>query len=532
MAGRRARVLGKPGSPFPRNPRLVTMSVIRVLSAAFLAAALLGSSAWAETARVTFVLVNDVYQAADQMTPDGRRRGGFARLAAIVKAERAKANAAGGRVILAHGGDTLSPSVLSGIDHGAHIVTLTNLVAPDIFVPGNHEFDFGKEIFLQRMAEASFPVYAANLRGPDGRQLRNFQDRSIVIVGGVRIGLSGAAYDKSAMVSDPKDLKFSPTIATLTEQAAALRREGADFVVAVAHATREQGYALLHDHAADLVLTGHTHDLLVNYDGIGALVESSYDARYVTAIDVTIGVKEADGRRVTTWWPEFRVIDSATVTPDPEVAALVARLEQGLDRELDVPIATTAVELDSRVATVRTQETAIGNLIADAMRSSGNADAAMTNAGGIRGGRIYAPGASITRRDILGELPFGNRVVTIETSGGDLRRALENGLSRLPNGSGRFPQVSGLSLQADVSRPAGHRVTSVRIGDAPLDERKTYRLAVNDFMARGGDDYEVFAAAKPLLPIADSPLLTEEVIEHIRQLGTVRSTVEGRIVLK
>ena len=110
----------------------------------------------------------------------------------------------GGHVLFAHGGDTLSPSLMSGIDRGAHIITLTNLVPPDIFVPGNHEFDFGKAIFLQRMSEAKFPLYAANLRGPDGQPLPKFQDRSIVTVDGVRIGLTGATYDHSARASNPE----------------------------------------------------------------------------------------------------------------------------------------------------------------------------------------------------------------------------------------------------------------------------------------------------------------------------------------
>src|SRR5262249_37602038 len=112
-----------------------------------------------DATRITFILVNDIYLMADELMPDGQRRGGFARLAAVVKAERAKASATSGHVIFAHGGDTLSPSLMSGIDHGAHIMTLTNLIPPDIFVPGNHEFDFGKTTFLQRMAEAKFPLY-------------------------------------------------------------------------------------------------------------------------------------------------------------------------------------------------------------------------------------------------------------------------------------------------------------------------------------------------------------------------------------
>ena len=103
--------------------------------------------------------------------PDGKRRGGFARLAAVVKAERAK----GGHVVFAHAGDTLSPSLMSGFDRGAHIIALTNLIPPDVFAPGNHEFDFGKATFFQRMGEARFPLYAANLRDPEGRPLARLQ---------------------------------------------------------------------------------------------------------------------------------------------------------------------------------------------------------------------------------------------------------------------------------------------------------------------------------------------------------------------
>ena len=486
----------------------------------------------AASAQLTFVLVNDIYLMSDEMMPDGKRRGGFARLAAVVKAERARASAGGGHVIFAHGGDTLSPSLMSGIDHGASIMTLTNMIPPDIFAPGNHEYDFGKAVFLERMGEAKFPRYAANLRSSDGQPLAGFTDRSIVTVGGVHIGLTGATYEDSPRASDPGDLRFQPSVATLIEQAKALRREGADFVVAVAHVTREQGHEVYRSRAVDLILTGHTHDLFINYDGHAAMVESSFDARYVTAIDIAIDVKDESGRRRATWWPQFRVIDTATVTPDPEVAAVVAKFEAELGKALDTPIGTTAVELDSRNAAVRTRETAMGALVADAMCWSAQTEVAITNGGGIRGGKVYPPGATLTRRDILAELPFGNRLITLDVSGAALKAAIENGLSRLPNPSGRFPQVSGLAIEADASRPPGSRVTSVKVGDAPLDPGKTYSLATNDFMARGGDDYVMFRDIEPVLPVSDSPTIAYEVIDYIVSVGTVRTGVEGRIVVK
>lgn len=500
----------------------------RLVFLAALAVVVLATAARAETTRITFILINDIYQMSDQLMPDGARRGGFARLTAVVKAELAK----GGHVVLAHGGDTLSPSLMSGIDRGAHIMTLTNMVPPDIFVPGNHEFDFAKATFLQRMAEAKFPLYAANLRGPDGKPLPGFKDRTIVPYDGVRIGLTGAAHDDSPRMSSTEDLKFLPTVRTAREQSEALRREGADFVVAVMHADRAQAIELAATRTADLILTGHNHDLFINFDGRTAVVESSYDAHYVTLIDVAIEVKEQDGKRQTNWWPQFRVVDTASVTPDPEVAAKVAEFERELSREMDVTLATTAVELDSRNATLRTREAAIGSIVADAMRDKTGSVAAVTNGGGIRAGKIYTPGSPITRRDVLAELPFGNKVVTIEISGRDLRAGLENGLSRLPDAAGRFPQVSGMVIEYDPRKPAGRRILSIRIAGAPLSPNKLYRIATNDFLARGGDGYETFGKAKALIPPDDAPPLANEVMVYLRKLGTVRTGVEGRVLAK
>jgi 5'-nucleotidase / UDP-sugar diphosphatase len=504
------------------------MSIFRRLVCIVVVASVLGAApAAAQSTRITFVLVNDIYTMAAQAMPDGRQRGGYARLAAVAKAERAK----GGHVIFAHAGDMLSPSIMSGFDRGVHVITLTNLIRPDIFAPGNHEFDFGEAVFLQRMAQAKFPLYGANLRGPDGKPLPSFKDRSIVSFDGVRIGLTGATYDDTPRASSPGDLQFKPTVATMKNEAALLRREGADFVVAVVHADRKQDYALMASRAIDLVLTGHDHDLFINFDGRNAVVESSYDAHYVVVIDVDITVKERDGKREATWWPQFRVIDTATVTPDPETAAVVAKFESELSREMDVPIGTTAIALDSRNATVRTREAAIGNLIADAMRASAHADAAIMNGGGIRGGKVYPAGAKITQRDVLAELPFGNRVVTVEVNGAAIKRAIENGLSQVPNAAGGFPQVSGLKVEVDISRPPGSRVSSIRVDGAPLDAKKVYRVAINDFLARGGDGYDMFRNAPRLLPETDAPLLANEVMFYIRKLGTVKTGVGGRIVL-
>ena len=100
-----------------------------------------------------------------------------------------------------------------------------------------------------------------------------------------------------------------------------------------------------------------------------------------------------------------------------------------------------------------------------------------------------------------------------------------------PPPSGRFLGLR-FTIEADISRAPGSRVISVKVGDAPLDPPKSYSLATNDFMARGGDDYVMFRDIEPVLPVADSPTLAYEVIDYVVSVGTVRTEVGGRIVLR
>lgn len=485
--------------------------------------------AWAQpvaSTKVTFVLFNDFYIMNEQVLPDGKARGGFARLAAVVKSERATNR----HVIVAHGGDTLSPSLMSGFDRGKHIIALTNLIAPDIFVAGNHEFDFGRDTFLERMREAKFPLYGANLRLANGEAAPNHKDRAIFDLDGVKLGLTGIAYEKSARLSSPEDLQFLPCVETTKTQAALLRKEGADFVCAVLHCDRGDAFLLQFAQVAELLLTGHTHDLFIQYDGQTGIVESGYDAFYVTCIDVDISVNMRDGRRVATWWPKFRVIDTADVTPDTGVAAAVARYQEDFSRETEVVIAKTEIELDSRNATIRTREAAIGNLFADAMRISMKADAAIINGGGIRAGKVYAPGSEIRIRDVLAELPFNNRVIVVEISGADLWLAMENGFAQVPVPAGRFPQISGMKVVFDPKQPTRKRILSLEVAGKPVQPDRIYRVAILDFLARGGDDYTTLRHAKRVTPDADAPLLANEVIGYLKSIGIVKTAAEGRII--
>jgi 2',3'-cyclic-nucleotide 2'-phosphodiesterase (5'-nucleotidase family) len=233
-----------------------------------------------------------------------------------------------------------------------------------------------------------------------------------------------------------------------------------------------------------------------------------------------------------TWLPSFRVHDTMTVEPDPEVQAVVATLEADLAKELDVVIATTDVEIDSRTASVRSGETVMGDIVADALRQSTGADCAITNGGGIRANRLYPAGTSLTRRDVLTEQPFGNTTVMVAITGVDIRAALENGLSLLDDRAGRFPQVSGLAFTYDPKAPAGSRLVSVTVGGAPLEDARRYTVASNNFMLAGGDGYDALARGKTLIGATDGKLMANVVMAYLRELKTVTQGPDGRILTR
>jgi len=398
-----------------------------------------------------------------------------------------------------------------------------------VMVPGNHEFDFGPDVFRDRLAEVTYPVVNSNIREADGSQPEHTIDEHIIEVEGVKIGFYGLTTEDTPVLATTGDMKFASTIDTGRAKGAALRDAGADFVVAVVHTPLAVDMILVRDNAADLVLSGHDEHLLTYYDGKTALTESYSQADYVVVTTVAIEKTVEDGEADVSWHPTFEVVDTATVEPDPEIAALVKTYTDKLDAELKVEIGTTETPLDSRRATVRSTEAAIGNLIADAQREAVGADIAITNGGGIRADKEYPAGTKLTRGDILAELPFGNVTVKLELTGQQVWDALENGFSQVREVAGRFPQVSGLVVEVDLDAVPGERVKSVTVGGEPLDLAKTYTVATNDFMASGGDGYRSFVGAKNLIDAAGAVLMATQVIDYIAAKGSVSPAVEGRI---
>jgi 2',3'-cyclic-nucleotide 2'-phosphodiesterase (5'-nucleotidase family) len=472
---------------------------------------------------ITFLLTSDVYKMSAE-----NGRGGLARIAAVLKNEKASHS----NVLAVHAGDTLSPSLMSSFDQGAHIVELFNMTPLDIFVPGNHEFDFGPDVFLKRMGSLKAGVLAANLDAGTVGSAPFITPSRIVSFGNVKIGVIGLTDEDSAITSKPGKITFRDSLATATAEASRLRKQGADLIVIVAHAGRPRDDALFASGVADLILSGHDHDLYMRFNEKTAIAEAGEDGMAVVAVDLKVSVEtKADGQRRVRWWPRFRFIDTADAAPDAAVEARVRDFEGKLDQDLNIPAGQTTTELDSRNAAVRGGEAAIGNLVSDAVREATRADVVLLNGGGFRGGRLYPAGTVLTRKDVLGELPFLNKAYVLSIKGADILKALEQGFTGAEDEIGRFPQVSGMTIRADLTRPAGRRVVSVKIGGKALQRAATYTLATNDYLAHGGDGYSALTAAKVLRGEQDADLVTTIAIQYLERHKTVSPHIEGRIVV-
>ena len=223
----------------------------------------------AETVKITLLGVGDVYK-----FDGGKVRGGMARLNAVARAEKA----ANPNTLYLFDGDMFSPSLMSGLDKGENMVKLSEIVPFDLAVPGNHEFDFGPELFMERIKASKYPWAAINVTKADGSAIGGLGGVMMKDVGGVKVALVPVAQDTTPQVASSGDLKFGPTADSAIEAAKKARADGAEIVVGVVQAPHSDDQKMFNSKAFDVIISGDDHDLVVQYNGVTAYVDTSADA--------------------------------------------------------------------------------------------------------------------------------------------------------------------------------------------------------------------------------------------------------------
>ena len=437
--------------------------------------------------------------------------GGAARLKTAIDQRRAALS--GQNVLLLNAGDNFQGSLFYTTYKGAAEAEVLNDMKFDVMTVGNHEFDDSEDGLATFLDKVKFPVISANVLAADGSKLGDRIKPSLVLdVGGQKIGIVGAVTNDTEEISSPgPKILIADDVQTITAAVEDLKKQGVNKIIALTHVGYPRDLAAIAKIPdVDVVVGGHSHSLLSNTDPkaegpyptmvdnpggykvpvVQAASYSKYLGDLVVDFDDNGVVKSAKGDPI--------LIDSS-FTPDPAMTARIAEMAKPIEELRKKVIGSSEGPIDGDRTVCRVEECSMGNLVADAMLDRGKSQGmsiAIQNGGGLR---ASIDGGDVTQGEVITVLPFQNTLATFQLTGADIRKALENGLGKIEEGAGRFPQVSGLKYSYDKTKPAGNRLVSVEAkeGDAfvPLDDAKTYGVVTNNYMRAGGDGYSIFATA-------------------------------------
>ena len=484
--------------------------------------------------------------------------GGSAQLATMFDEESAQFP--GGAFLFASGDNVGASPANSGLLQDTPAIDVENAWGLDATSYGNHEFDYGVTRLLQHQARANFPFLGANI--VDETTLKNpdwVQGTHVFTYGNQRIGVIGIELKETpelVSAGATAGLKFLDEVDTIKKESEKLRKQGVKIQVVLIHQGSATGSNAvdgtaavpwagpimtivngIQDTSVDVVLAGHTHR-----------VSNLMVGRILVAEGINAGAS-------------YSVVQMIIHNQDVEWAGAATRIAKniGVEKRADVQAivddanAQTAVlrnqvigtqQFDIKRAPTRLYESAMGNMVTDAMRLKyPGVDAAYTNSGGLRQDLLYTPPTAgeqpgeITWGEMFSVLPFGNRTVILTLTGAQLEQAFINGFTPFCNSAistGRFPQVSGLKVifACNGLTPVvtGMWKTPQGIGgpETPIGPNDSVRFVTNDFMYTGGDGYTVFAQGTNVLQPGDD--LLQVAIDYIAANSPVGPVVEGRIV--
>jgi len=480
---------------------------------------------------ITILHTNDFHGNLQSFTAIDNIVGGSARIARLVNEIRSSAP---GIVLLLDAGDATHGTALSNFFNGKPVIEVMNEMGYDTMEIGNHDFNYGQAGLAETASEAEFPLLAANIKvTATGKTPPFCQPYIIKQVMGKRIAIFGLITPDTPIVTHPKNvvgLTFLDPIETAAKLVPKLQPK-ADLIIALTHIGYEMDRLLGEEVGGiNVIVGGHSHTMisvperLGNSGGNAIIVQAWENGKVLGRLDL-----EMRGKAIVRFSGQLIPV-TADVPEDPGVKAIIDPYAAELEEAMSEEVGSTAVALEGTRSIIRTQETNLGNLVADMMRWSAGPDVqiALANSGGIRWHRLF-PAGPITRGDVYNLLPFLNTLVMMDLTGAQIKEALENGVSIYPAADGRFPQVSGLSFTFDPAKPAGSRVVDVWVGGVPLDETAVYRVATNDFLAAGGDGYTVFMEGTNF--VNTGVYLMDYMVDYLKEFSPVSPAVEGRIVV-
>ena len=465
----------------------------------------------------------------------GKCFGGSARLQTAIETAKARTD----NWLLVDGGDQFQGTLFYTYYKGKLAAEMMNQMGYDAMTVGNHEFDDGPEVLKGFTAAVNFPILMSNADISAEPLLTDAIQKSVVIEkGGEKIGLIGLTpQDTDELASPGPNVTFTDPVGAVQAEVDKLTADGINKIVVLSHSGFSVDQRVAEGTTGvDVIVGGHSNTYLSNVSDRAAgayptvvndvqIVQAYAYGKFLGELKVVFDdegvVTQATGEPILI--DRFVVEDAATKARITEAAAPLEEIRQRVVAEAAEPIGG-----DREVC--RAMECSMGSLIADAMLDrvkDQGIQIAIQNGGGIRASIDAGP---VTMGEVLTVLPFQNTLSTFQVSGATVVEALENGVSQVEEGAGRFPQVAGMTYSFDPKAEAGSRISDVMVGGAPIEADKMYGVVSNNYVRNGGDGYKMFKDAANAYDFG--PDLADVTAEFLAAQGPFTPYTDGRITVK
>lgn len=438
---------------------------------------------------------------------------------------------AGENVLVLDAGDSLHGQTMTNLTKGSGMATVMNYAGYDAMVAGNHDFNFGVDRMTELAAQMNFPLLGANVIKADGTNL--LDSYKIFEMNDLKVGVFGICTPETVTNTDPRiiaGLTFRDPATTAAEIVAELTSENCDVIVALTHLGLDEATlpanrstALAAVDGIDVIIDGHSHTLLENGRTVNDVMigQTGEFAENIGIIEITVSDNKVN--KIARLVP---MTGEAALPADEAIVAAIAAEEVKIEPITSVVIGNSPVLLEGSRNMVRTVETNLADVITDSMIWATGADFAFLTGGNIR---ASIEAGEITMGDVLTTLPFSNLLVTVELSGTDVIKVLEHGIDQHPEEAATRIHVSGLHFTFDPAAAPGSRIVNVTTKDGSvLDPTGTYVLSTSEFLAVGGDGYDMLANGKNLIYYSGD---ADALAGYIATKPAFQAEPEGRVTV-
>lgn len=421
--------------------------------------------------------------------------------------------------LLLNAGDNFTGTMYYTYLKGQAEQAFLNQLGYDYTILGNHEFDDGDGVLASFVEGLKMPVLAANVSlasDPDLGVLADGQPLlapsvegggriypyAVANLSGHRIGIIGLTTPDTLTSSSPgKSIGISSPETAARQAVTDLEKQGINNIVVISHIGWDEDIKLAGSvPGIDVIIGGHSHTVPEHYPTLVGdplcptlIVQAGCDSAYLGFLQAAF---DSEGHIIASQSPGKLIAVGSKDPADPDASRLLASFDQQLQGYTHTVLGKSLVDMPADRAMVRSQETLISDLVADAILESAASykpEIALYNAGSCRGA---IQSGDLSASDIMNVIPYNNNLLMVDVQGSIIEAALENGLGKVETLGGGFPVVAGMRYAYNPALPAGHRLVTVDVLEngtyKPLDSTKQYRVITNDWIIGGGDGYTMF----------------------------------------